>query len=307
MSSMKRTQRIREVAYFVARKLPRIVVGTIEGNAVYVHWGRGLNNFGDCLQPVLLKHYGFTPVYCQTKDADVVLVGTVLQWIPPEYPGIILGAGGADQRYCFPNARIMGVRGRLTLQNLELPQKDRITLGDPGLLLSYVYPSAMAKKWVLGIVPHFVDKNHSIIRGWQERFADRAVVIDVLRHPQQVVAAIKQCHHIISSSLHGLVVADAFGIPNVRFVIRETMPATPYYDFKYADYYSVLDRGADTIEVHGGESLDVLLACTRRTDSVQPIKEGLHRTYCRLKAILAQYGRRTAKKMASEPNCCGTN
>ncbi len=56
--------------------------------------GRGLNNFGDCLQPDILKHYGFTPVYVPQRKSDVVLAGSILQWIPSDYKGIIIGTGG---------------------------------------------------------------------------------------------------------------------------------------------------------------------------------------------------------------------
>ena len=40
---------------------------------------------------------------------------------------------------------------------------------------------------------------------------------------------------ILSSSLHGLVAADSFGIPNIRMVCSDRIYGG---DFKYDDYYS---------------------------------------------------------------------
>ena len=39
-------------------------------------------------------------------------------------------------------------------------------------------------------------------------------MIDVTHDPGEVIAAIAECEVVVSSSLHGLVVADSFDIPN---------------------------------------------------------------------------------------------
>ncbi|UCG35111.1 MAG: polysaccharide pyruvyl transferase family protein, partial [Candidatus Omnitrophota bacterium] len=208
-------------------------IGAIRGNIVYAYWGT-YPNFGDQLTPLLLRHYGYTPVYSHYKPifkhvrkADFVSVGTLLGNTPEDFSGVILGTGMDDYQKTFKYATIVGVRGYLTKKNMLI--SDNILVGDPGLLVSYMYPKELPKKWDLGVVPHFVDKKDDIIEIWKKRFGSRVKIIDVQRKPGAVIKDIKRCRNIISSSLHGLIVADAFGIPNIMFVIRRNIP-------KYGDH-----------------------------------------------------------------------
>lgn len=273
---------IKEYFYFISVKLPNIIIGKLKGNLVYTHWGRGLNNFGDCLSPAILKHYGFTPVYSQIIKSDIILAGTILQGIPRDYAGIIMGSGADNVRLNFPKAKILGVRGSLTLKNLDNSTAD-IILGDPGLIMNKVFPEQVRKKYKLGIVPHFVDKNHSIIKQWQSKFGKDCIIIDVMKAPKIVINEIKNCYLILSSSLHGLIIADAFNIPNARFVIRETMPIY-FYDYKFDDYYSSLKSKTLTIEATGTETFEEIQSKMRsHKEQVTKLQEKIDETFRQLK------------------------
>lgn len=278
---------IREFVYYVCVRLPNIVLGRyIRRNLVFAHWGRGLHNFGDCLTPIILKFYGLTPVFVPTqRKANVVLAGSILQWIPEDFDGYIIGTGGDNNTYNFPNATICAVRGELTKKNLPNHQTRLVKLGDPGLLMSLVYAKRVEKKYELGVVPHFVDRNEEFINKWKKQFEGRVHFINVLREPKTVIEEIKQCRCIVSSSLHGLIIADAFHIPNVRIVNRRTMP-TPFYDYKFDDYYTSLGCQGDCLEVNGDESIDDLI----RHTSVKPI-ERIERLQKDLDAIMKQVSR----------------
>ena len=256
-----------------------------------MHWGRGLNNFGDCLQPDILKHYGFAPVYVPQRKSDVVLAGSILQWVPPDYKGVILGTGGDAKDYDFPNAHIVGVRGELSLARLK-QKSDVGVVGDPGLIMNRVFPEQVTKTHKIGIVPHFVDNDHAVIRRWAGRFAKDCLVIDVLRSPREVIKDIKGCDYIISSSLHGLIIADAFDIPNARFVIRDTMP-TDFYDYKFKDYYSSLASVDMPLEANGSETLDDLIKMTRlHTEKVRVLQQHLDQALSSLSDLIKQRKRR---------------
>lgn len=267
---------LKEIFYYLGYRLPLIIKGRyITDNLIRVHWGRGLNNFGDCLQPDILKHYGLTPVYVSQKDADIILAGSILQWVPTDFKGYIIGTGGDNFKYNFPNAKILAVRGKLTLSNISGCVED-IKLGDPGLLMSYVFPEKSEVKYKLGVIPHFVDKDSDIILNWRRRFGSDVLFIDVLRPPKQVISEIKQCASIVSSSLHGLIIADAFHIPNMRFVNRQTMP-TSFYDYKFDDYYSSLNCKSLFIEANGQETAADLIksATLKPIDRIRSIQADL--------------------------------
>jgi pyruvyltransferase len=276
----------KEIFYAVFNKYPSWIKGIILGNAIKIHWGRSENNFGDCLAPYILRHYGYTPVYSQQQDSDIVLVGSILQWIPKSYKGIIFGTGGDNELYNFPNAKIIGVRGKLTLRNIRTEKIGNIILGDPGLIVNKVFPKPVKKEFYLGIIPHFVDEDHEKIISLKKKYGENVLFINVLRDAKKVIEDIKKCEYIASSSLHGLITADAFDIPNIRFVIRETMP-TYFYDYKFDDYYSSLNTKIDEIELSGNESVeDFILKCKSHSKEVEKLQIGLDNLFKNLKPIL---------------------
>ena len=85
--------------------------------------------------------------------------------------------------------------------------------GDPGLLINAVWPQDRAPNGKIGIVPH-----HSLVDDpvLQALIASdtRYQLIDPRGQAQDVCAAIAACDHVFASSLHGLIVADAYGVPN---------------------------------------------------------------------------------------------
>jgi len=278
--------------YLLVNKIPNILKGFIFKNSIYGYWGI-YPNFGDQLTPEILKFFGFSPIYSSfnpkipfIKKANFLCVGTLLQNTPENFDGIILGTGMDNVQKQFKKALILGVRGELTKKNLKI--KNNICLGDPGLLMSYIYPESVEKKYLLGIIPHFVDKNSLIINKWRKKFGDKVKIIDVQRSPMKVIKDIKQCKNIISSSLHGLIIADAFNIPNIMFAIEETIPETGYH--KYIDYYTSLGIDFKVIKATGNESIDYILSkVTSKGKYVEEIQKKLYKKFIELKEISKEY------------------
>ncbi len=276
-----------EIIYFLYRKLPKIIKGLYKGNLIFAYHGK-FKNFGDQLTPVILDYYGFTtvfahynPKYWFSGKAKIVSVGTLLQGTPSDFDGIILGSGSTDIPLSFPSAEILGVRGKLTQLNLKMENK-KLVLGDPGLLVSTIFPDIKIKSYKLGVIPHFFDKGDVIIEKYKKNFGNLVKIIDVQRDPLEVINDIKCCDNIISSSLHGLIVADSFGIPNIMYVIRSNIP--PIHDHKYRDYYSAFNTELDLIEVDGTETIDFFLSKVRsHQELVSPVKLELHNLFTELK------------------------
>ena len=268
----------KELLYYFFHRIPAIIKGRyIYHNLIKAHWGRGLNNFGDCLSPDILKHYGLTPVYVSNqKEADIILAGSILQWIETDYCGYIVGTGGDNVKYSFPNAKVLAVRGEKTLANFNY-SNNTVLLGDPGFLMSYVFPEKVQQKYDLGIIPHFVDWNTVNLNNWRKSFKKENVLfINPLGKPKDIITQIKKCRNIVSSSLHGLIIADTFHIPNIRFVDRQTMP-TYFYDYKFDDYYSSLGIEEVCIEITGKETIEELIKQTtlKPIKKIESLKQGL--------------------------------
>jgi len=191
-------------------------------------------NFGDLLTPLLLKRFTGLPSTLSTpQDAELVMVGSILHHLSSDYKGVIAGCGALQPlHYWFPKANILAVRGPLTLHSIK-SKKGYIVLGDPGLLADELVPP-QDRIYELGVVPHWSDTQLAK----DERFTKYdPKIIDVTQDPLKVITEIAQCKKIVSSSLHGIILADAFYIPR-RIELAPDMISNPFEGgtFKWEDY-----------------------------------------------------------------------
>jgi len=257
-------------------KIFRVIRGKLLNNLVKVYWFEKEINFGDLLNPILLKHYGLTPINSPIKSAEVIALGSVLQGLNEEFTGFIVGAGLIrDMERRFPFAKILSVRGQLTRKCIGADEA--IPLGDPGLLVSMLFPKIIKKKYTLGLVPHFVDKNDDRIRKLFEWYPKDIRIIDVQRKPKFVISEIRQCENILSSSLHGIVTADAFGIPNAWVCLSDKVIGR---GFKFYDYVSAFDSHIEPKYITGREKLSDLIKLTNiRTNNLLEIQKKLDNAF----------------------------
>lgn len=106
--------------------------------------------------------------------------------------------------------------------------------GDPALLLPLVYNPEVEQESIVGYIPHYVDKK--LLPPLQED----EILIDVQQDWKKTVRDIKRCSMIISSSLHGIVAAEAYGIPAVWVSYSDKIIGG---DLKFQDYFLGTDRG----------------------------------------------------------------
>jgi pyruvyltransferase len=177
------------------------------------HWAE-VPNFGDAMAPLLLSRFaGLRTEWDTVSRARIVSVGSVLEHVPPLWDGYILGSGklreDSQLHLHTKTATILALRGPLTARQCP---PGSYAIGDPGLLVSELVP-AQDKIYDLGIVPHWSDKQ---LADRPEFWGKGAWSVQVVRpgdDPLSVIAAIARCHRIVTSSLHGAITADAFGIP----------------------------------------------------------------------------------------------
>jgi len=198
------------------------------------YWYSQVLNFGDLLTPLVLSHFDIHAENYPINESEIVVVGSILQDLKPEYRGYILGSGLIKNiRSSFENAQVRGIRGFLTKERLGI--KEDIVLGDPGILASALIENRSSKAYALGVVPHYVDKNNKGIKDFCAKYRDDVLIIDVQAEPKSVIAQIDQCMYVVSSSLHGIIVADSLGIPSGWLVLSKGVIGD---GFKFYDYYS---------------------------------------------------------------------
>jgi hypothetical protein len=162
-------------------------------------------NMGDVLTPVILRALGFAVRYADVRSAHLIATGSIVRLARPGVA--VWGSGamfGSDRP--TPNARYLAVRGPLTREVVmraggQCPE----VYGDPALLLPRFHNGTMEKTHELGVVPHYRDRDHMS--------AGTITINPLAANPLVVVDRIRSCRSIVSSSLHGIIVAHAYGIP----------------------------------------------------------------------------------------------
>jgi hypothetical protein len=120
-----------------------------------------------------------------------------------------------------PAAQMLAVRGPLTrLRALECGASCPEIYGDPALLLPRFYSPRAAARVRLGVVPHYFDKPR-IAAHW--RPPQGCALIDIQQGIERVIDEIACCDRILSSSLHGLIVAHAYGVPAMWVKFGDTL------------------------------------------------------------------------------------
>jgi pyruvyltransferase len=200
----------------------------------------GRRNFGDWLSPVLCEWLSGRPVmHARPNRCDLVGMGSILAKVKNRPwnrtvdiwgPGLIADIG----KFRCPH-RVHAVRGWRTAGCLV--GQDIKVVGDPGLLCSLLVPTDITrhKKFQIGLIPHYVDQDHPLVRGFLLRHPE-ARLIDVFSDVVPFIHAVAECEVVLSSSLHGLITADALGVPNAWM---RPSDAVWGQDFKFHDYYSI--------------------------------------------------------------------
>ncbi len=237
------------------------------------------HNWGDQLSPLLVEHFtGIETHYSSPQTAEFVCVGSVLDVLPYGWDGIVAGSGLLNEGTSLQGlsrANVLGVRGNLTAAKLAYGgnRSFPITVGDPGLLADELVTARPV--FDLGIVPHWSD--HSLIHKFLHLAREfEVVVIPATTPPLEVVKRIGSCRKIVSSSLHGVVVADAFGIPRRAERFPAMFNGWEGGEYKFHDHASAIK-----LPMKFGE---VQVAPRERVEELQV---GLYEMFQRLKEELA--------------------
>ncbi|RXZ50152.1 polysaccharide pyruvyl transferase family protein [Agromyces binzhouensis] len=208
------------------------------GVVVPATWWDGHPNFGDDLTPWLLPAYGIAPVHRVAGRARLSGVGSILEFLPEDYAGAVWGSGLMYGRpHPLPRAEILAVRGHLTRDLIGAP--DDVALGDPGLLVARRAPRPRVR-WDVALVPHGHHRGHEPFMSMADAAGLRVRVVNVHQSAARVVREIAAADAVVTTSLHGLVTADAYGIPATWTMLDPPLSGGP---FKFHDYESVVTPG----------------------------------------------------------------
>ncbi len=220
-----------------------------KSSPINVYYWNPTHNFGDMLNEDLLNYFKIKFNRVETSEAENIFVGSILGFGGYSKKLNTFGVGFIckPSKSCkFPKGiNCHCLRGKKTKYEVEKITGKRISnclLGDPGLLCSRFIPVKAQRKYDVGIICHSSDQNSPYLKNIKLKNKSY-IFIDIHSSTKEVCHKINECKFILSSAMHGLIVADSYGIPNRRIILTDSKkPAQTRCNFKFDDYYSIYEN-----------------------------------------------------------------
>lgn len=195
-------------------------------------WFKG-QNFGDYLSYVVVgEMLRRRKLKFSNSSKRMLAIGSVIHFACNN--DVIWGSGVNGKMplhsHKYNKLDVRAVRGPLTGEFL---QKKGIgfnnVFGDPALLLPHLFPALKPRpqKGKIILLP-----NLNELETCMQNCPEHMQLVSPLGHWKNIVGAILSSELVLTSSLHGLLVSEIYGIP-ARFVL----PSGGETLFKYEDYY----------------------------------------------------------------------
>ena len=231
-------------------------------------------NLGDSLGEVIIRHLldekGIDIDAPVSKTKHLNCVGTNIHGSYQD--ATIWGSGIYPPRskadyFCQKISRrkldIRAVRGPLTKKVLEeYGHHCPAVFGDPAILMPLLYNPKQGKKYEKLIIPQFINE-----REFREKHPNERMISMNTDDYRSVIDEIVSAEILYTSSLHGIILAETYGVPAVFF---RGLPK--FKDFKYYDWYYSTGRNdivlSDTYE-------DALKVQPPQLPDLSKLKQGL--------------------------------
>ena len=227
-------------------------------------WGASKQNFGDELSGVLLRLITnqHVRIYSEGRSARLLAVGSIVDL---STPGDVIWSTGVKN---VPSTQVererlaakvkgsvitamRGPRSRDAILNVTADDPSRVpaVYGDGALLLPLFFPQLIhhsidpAPQMQVLVLPHYHEHAYTVTAlasfhhsGVFDPYALK--LVSIMDAWPLLLRAITSADLVIASSLHGVIVAEAFGVP-ARYW---RTPASQEPLHKYNDYYEGTDR-----------------------------------------------------------------
>lgn len=211
------------------------------------------HNWGDDINYYFLKYisersisiYSSSSLSMRLKKSNYLCIGSTLNYLTtPET--IVWGSGVISDILELPHIpkKVVAVRGPLTRkylikQGVSCPP----VFGDPALLIPYFYKPHRDLKYKIGIIPHYEDIENANVKRVVKELDAHLINIQNYNNWTDFIDEVCSCQHIFSSSLHGLIIAEAYHIPNTWIEVSNNIIGN---HFKFHDFFLSINR--DRIE-----------------------------------------------------------
>lgn len=200
-----------------------------------IHYRDWRGNFGDDLNPIFFQET--VPSYVRgMAQKKLYGIGTLLNSATKRIENaVVLGSGygyGENVNWDPGTVEILGVRGPLTAKAMGKEDVPGMVIGDPALLVPEL-PSLLSGRALasggLIVAPH-----HRSSEAWDLDVATSSefCVLDPgLVSVHDYIATIREASLVVTESLHGAIIAAAFGVPFIPVAMCSRIDSTKWTDF----------------------------------------------------------------------------
>ncbi len=203
--------------------------------------GKQKENYGDLLSKYLVEKISGKEVkWVQPKKMswyslskrNFLAAGSIIHHATRH--SVVWGSGIIDKKQQIAKADFRAVRGPETRRYLLQSGYDCPEIyGDPALLLPKFYHPEVSKKFKIGVIPHYNDLEQ--VRDQYGDMANTRIIDMMTNDVEKTTLEILECEKIISSSLHGVIVAHAYHLPAICVKFSDRVFGD---GIKYKDYYA---------------------------------------------------------------------
>lgn len=208
---------------------------------VVLEWWNYETNIGDTLSPVIvnwvLNQKNIVPNCEKKRTIHLLALGSIIGLL--DYDAIIWGSGihkfssiaNIARQSDYVKYDIRAVRGPLTRQALmasgyECPE----IYGDPAILMPLIYQKQSEKKYRFTLIPHM-----NMIDEQNEKYGKILNVLDVRTTDYKAfIDELTASECVISASLHGIILAESYGVPAVLLMNGMESEILKYYDWYWS-------------------------------------------------------------------------
>ncbi|MAL97820.1 MAG: pyruvyl transferase [Alteromonadaceae bacterium] len=200
-----------------------------------------IRNFGDELSPILVREVLRQHLSLKVRDLHarsdrkLFAIGSILHFA--KTGDFVWGSGVngkvANEAHTFTSLDVRAVRGPLTRDYLLSRGVNCPPIyGDPALLLPHFMPAKS--------LPRRSPKDYIVIPNYNDLplFEGERNIVSPLSPLRRVLSEIVSSKLVIASSLHGVILAEAYGVPAVLLMPE----GHGEHIFKYRDYYAGTGR-----------------------------------------------------------------
>lgn len=204
-------------------------------------------NLGDIVNPYIVEKISGVPPRHGTKGVGICAIGSIIKFAKTGTP--VWGSGSPhEDDELAPDADYRSVRGPYT-RDLVIRNGGTCpeVYGDAAWLLPILYRPTIAKTARTGLILHYTHEAAPLIVGDDiRRIGIRRLGYDEI---EAFLDEVLSCERIVSSSLHGVIIAQAYGIPAALATVSDSRQQVHGDGIKFRDYFASIGIHHDVTPV----------------------------------------------------------